>query len=258
MQGWGDLERELDRWHEAGERATFWWRDDAEAPTAALDRKLALARRHSVPLHIAVVPARAGSAIAERCRGEPDLHVMQHGFAHRNHEPDAAPAAEFGRNRRIESQLDDLREGWRRLAAAGMPNLLPAFVPPWNRIAPATMNRLGGLGYRAISASRGRSNSAPVPGLARVDVQCDPIRWKSGARFRGTARTVSSLVEHLTARRLEELGKREPTGVSTHHLQADEEVWDFCDELAARLTRHPAGAGGRSRPWAMPRWRTGA
>ena len=45
MAEWPDLIAELDRWEEAGQVATLWWRDDdAVAPTARLDRLLSIAR----------------------------------------------------------------------------------------------------------------------------------------------------------------------------------------------------------------------
>ena len=45
----------------------FWWRDDdAETVTPALERLLLLARRHGLPLALAVVPERATEDLANR------------------------------------------------------------------------------------------------------------------------------------------------------------------------------------------------
>ena len=69
---WQPLVGELQRWRQAGRAADLWLRDDdAVEPTAALDRLLALAGRHSIPLTLAVIPAHAGEALAVRLSGEP-------------------------------------------------------------------------------------------------------------------------------------------------------------------------------------------
>ena len=58
MTTWADLEAELTLWREAGERPSFWWRDDdTEAPTDALRRLIDLTGKHGAPLHLAVIPA---------------------------------------------------------------------------------------------------------------------------------------------------------------------------------------------------------
>ena len=64
---WSDLTQELDAWTADGRRATLWWRDDdAAEPDAALERLLALAATHGLPLALAVIPARATRALAQR------------------------------------------------------------------------------------------------------------------------------------------------------------------------------------------------
>lgn len=242
MATWSDLERELGLWQAAGETPTFWWRDDdAEAPTAALDRLLALAERHRVPLHLAVVPAEVSACLAGQLAASTDVFVLQHGFAHTNHEPPGARASEIGRHRATALQLQDLRAGWRRLTEAGFPNLLPALAPPWNRIAEETLPHLPGLGYRLLSRFDARAPQSAVPGLHQVNIHCDPIRWKGGPRFRGEEATLEILVRHLAERRQGLVDAAEPTGLSTHHLQTDEPVWDFLEHLLERLTRPGAG-----------------
>ena len=242
MATWSDLERELGLWQAAGETPTFWWRDDdAEAPTSALDRLLALAGRYRAPLHLAVVPAGVSACLAERLAAAGDVFVLQHGFAHTNHEPAGARASEIGRNRATALQLQDLQEGWRRLAEAGLPNLLPALAPPWNRIAEETVPHLPGLGYRLLSRFDAREAQAAVLGLCQVNIHCDPIRWKGGPRFRGEEATLEILVRHLAERRQGLADAAEPTGLSTHHLQTDGAVWEFLEHLLERLTRPGAG-----------------
>lgn len=236
MAAWPDLEQELRVWRSAGLSPTFWWRDDdAEAPTPALERLIALSERHGAPLHLAVVPKMVSPSLADRLARSPDVYVMQHGYAHLNHEPLGARASEVGLHRPVADQLDDLRDGWRSLVEAGIPNLLPAFAPPWNRISDTTVGHLPGLGYRLLSTCHARESAAPVPGLHQVNIHVDPIRWKGGPSCRGVEATLEILVRHLRQRRTGLADRDEPTGLSTHHLQTDEAVWDLLEELLERL-----------------------
>src|SRR6185503_10933091 len=83
---WDALDAELERWRAAGRVATFWWRDDdAVTDTPALRRLLELRASLDVPLALAVIPANADAALAALV--PPEVAVLQHGFAHRNHAP---------------------------------------------------------------------------------------------------------------------------------------------------------------------------
>ena len=241
MATWTELDDELNRWAEAGIVADFWWRDDdAEAPGPELDRLLALAEAHGVPMHLSVIPVSGVPELGDRLARARDTWLLQHGFAHLNHEPAGARPSEVGVNRDLLAQLDDIAEGWRRLSDAGLPNLLPVFVPPWNRIAETTTAQLPALGFRMLSASLARASATPVPGLAQVNVHADPIRWKNGVEFRGEGKFLDCVVEHLADRREGRADAAEPTGVTTHHLQHDAEIWSFLETLTARLSAHPA------------------
>ena len=123
-----------------------------------------------------------------------------------------------------------------------MPNLLPAFAPPWNRIAAETVAHLPALGYRLLSTCHRRESAMPAAGLHQVNIHVDPIRWKGGASFRGTEATLEILVRHLRQRRTGLADPDEPTGLSTHHLQTDEPVWGFLEELLSRLGRDKGAA----------------
>lgn len=239
MATWTDLENELRIWHTAGVTPTFWWRDDdTQSPTPALDRLLSLAQRHSVPIHLAVIPKSVDYNLADRLAHSPDTYVLQHGFAHVNNEPVGARASEMGEHRDIDLQLHDLREGWQRLVEAKIPNLLPGFAAPWNRIADKTVAHFPDLGYRLVSTCHARKSPSPVTGVTQVNIHFDPIRWKQGPQFRGVEATLAGVVEHLVQRREGLVDRDEPTGLSTHHLQTDDIVWDFIDHLLDRLTHN--------------------
>jgi hypothetical protein len=237
MATWAELDAELTLWAGAGEVPTFWWRDDdCEAQTNDLDRLIALAEQFAAPLHLAVVPADIDVGLAGRMTASPHVYALQHGFAHINHEPKGTGASEVGVLRDLLLQEADLREGWQRMISAKLPNLLPVFVPPWNRIADKTVQILPKLGYTVLSDFYRRPDLSPVEGLMYFNAHIDPIRWKEGAKFAGTEKTLEQCVVHLRQRRTGEADKAEPTCFCTHHLQTDEATWDFSAELMAQLT----------------------
>ncbi len=241
MATWAELDEELDAWAAAGEVPTFWWRDDdTKARTDDLDRLIALSEKFAAPLHLAVVPVEIDPGLAGRLAHSPSVYTLQHGFAHKNHEPKGTRVSEIGAFRDLALQERDLRTGWRRMLSAGLPNMLPVMVPPWNRIGHKVLAHLPGWGYSALSNFYMRPNPAPVPGLQHFNGHIDPIRWKEGAEFAGTEKTLEQCVEHLRQRRLGEAEQDEPTGFVTHHLQTDEETWSFYDTLMARLTHGAA------------------
>ncbi|HWC02518.1 MAG TPA: polysaccharide deacetylase family protein [Methylomirabilota bacterium] len=242
---WTRLTAELDRWPPRG--ATFWWRDDdAGAAGPAFDRLLALATAHTAPLALAVVPVWLDEAAAALIRdAAPGLRVVQHGYAHRNHEP-AAPAggrgrpAELGTARPVDVVLADLTAGWARLATLVPTRLRAALAPPWNRIAPAVREALPGAGYRVLSTFGPRTATAAGPRALNTHV--DPIEWRAGKRFRGMAWTLDQIATHLADRRRDRVDPMEPTGLLTHHRDLTPPAWMALDELLGRLGAHPAVA----------------
>ncbi len=245
MDHWDDLHRELDRWLAAGRSASLWWRDDdAIEPTAALDRLLALAARWRIPICLAVVPAAAGQPLAARLSGTGAgtgaIDVAQHGYAHRNHAPAGAKKSEFGDDRPLADRLRELATGRQRLARLFGPRLLPVLVPPWNRIEPALVARLGEIGLRGLSTSGARRQARPVAGITQANIHCDPIDWHQGRGFIGTDRALQRIIDHLRARREgDDADPTEPTGVLTHHLVMDADAWRFTRRLAREITAHP-------------------
>jgi hypothetical protein len=247
---WRSLACELDAWRAGGRQATFWWRDDdAGRPAEALPRLLALAADLALPLGLAVVPAWLTPEVAKAIRGAPEgIVVLQHGFAHVNHEPAGQPGqakvrpAECGAGRPAQAVLEELARGKAALTAAFGERFLPVFVPPWNRIAPAVVAGLPGAGYRGLSAFGPRAAADPAPGLLQINSHADPIVWREGKRFVGAAALLERLRAHLAARREGQADPAEPTGLLTHHQDMDAACWAFSQELLRRLRTHPAVA----------------
>jgi hypothetical protein len=242
---WDRLVAELDRW--PARSATLWWRDDdAGAGGPAFDRLLALATAHAAPLALAVVPAWLDEVVAAAIREGPDgLRVVQHGYAHRNHEPPAPDGtrgrpAELGAARPRDTTLAELATGWARLATLVPTRFRAVLVPPWNRIAPGVRDALPGAGYRVLSTFGPRAAAVPSPGLRALNTHVDPIEWRAGKRFGGAAWTLDQITTHLADRRLGRVDPAEPTGLLTHHRDLPPAAWAFLEALLERLLSHPA------------------
>src|SRR5688500_5497238 len=96
----------------------FFRDDDAGWGNDRLIELLDLFEQHALPLDLAVIPAalECGVAAELRARAGARLGLHQHGFAHRNHEPDGR-RFEFGPGRPYGAQRRDIDAGAERLAA---------------------------------------------------------------------------------------------------------------------------------------------
>lgn len=224
MIAWRDFEAELAAWAEAGRTPTLWWRDDdAVAQTSALDRLLAIT--DAIPVMLAVIPQPLEPSLPPRLE-RTAAYVVQHGWAHKNHRPPGQKACEIGEDRPPPVVESELREGAEILRQAFGPRFRPWLVPPWNRIDHAIAARLPDLGYAGLSTFEPRRDRF------RVNAHVDPIAWKDGRRFIGPDKTLSRLTAHLAARRAGAIDAAEPTGLLTHHLVHDADLWDFLERLA--------------------------
>ena len=225
MTSWQALADEAARWRDAGRTADLWWRDDDAADVdPALDRLLVLQRDTSAPLALAVVPARATAALAQRLAGEPGIDVLQHGYAHLNHATPPDKKIELGLQRPAMIVLGELGTGWMALERLFAAQALPVMVPPWNRIADILVPTLPEIGYRGLSTFGPRKRAQPVRGFLQVNTHIDLIDWKGGGGFVGEDAALAALVEALGRSRR---GDGEPIGLLSHHLAMDGRAWDF-------------------------------
>jgi hypothetical protein len=242
----GDAQRErcielLNSAEPGSRRIAYWWRDDdAETATPALDRLLLLARRHDLPLALAVVPKRATADLADRLARSPNVSVLQHGWSHRNHAPAGEKKMELGDHRPLDAVLDDLKQGFDGLATLFPGKFLPVLVPPWNRIAVSVRAARGEIGLTGISTF------GPVSGSDRheANTHLDVFVWKPARRPLERAEAYAVLASELE-RRL--AGDQEPIGILTHHLVHEEKSWDLLDELFGLIAKHPAVAWPKTR-----------
>jgi hypothetical protein len=241
MASWSDLDRELDRWADLGLQASLWWRDDDAAElTLEVERLIGLAAAVGVPVHLAVIPARLADDLTAVLSASPRARVLQHGYAHIDHAPKGEGSWELGPHRPRGETLGELETGFTRLADAFGQRFLPVLVPPWTRIDPDLIPCLPGIGFRALSMEGSRRGLFVAPAVMALNAHCDPIKWKGGPRFTGTERALDEVVGHLAARRQGRADPAEPTGLCTHHLAHDAEIWGFVEALLERTVGHPA------------------
>jgi len=241
MDPWQSLNSELDSWASNDRVADLWWRDDdAVATGAQLDKLLSITE--TTGLLLAVIPAKAEPALATVVQAAPQVVVAQHGYAHINHAPrgQGRGAWELGLHRGDAIVLDELDEGRRRLEDLFADNFIPVIVPPWNHMDAELFTPVVARGFSGVSRFGPRQSAALADGFAVVNSHCDLIRWKNGAEFKGTAKTINQLVEHLQNRRTGVVDATEPTGFLTHHLDMDDAGWAFSEQLVQCINEHPA------------------
>ncbi|HER26720.1 MAG TPA: hypothetical protein ENI69_06390, partial [Rhodospirillales bacterium] len=233
---WHDLVVELDAWQAEGGIATLWWRDDDAAQvTNALEKMLTISEDSKTPLALAVIPAAAGVDLKRRLAGHAQTHILQHGLAHKNHQPVGGKKSEFGDSRHLHQVQSDLSEG--RDVLSAWHNVLPVFVPPWNRMENRFLDLLPKLGFTGVSCFKARRSRLPVPGLLAVNSHVDLIQSRDGnRRFIGTGAALQATIDHLSSRRRGRVDRDEPTGILTHHLDHDDGAWRFVERFLAVIT----------------------
>ncbi len=241
MADWSALAGELDAWARSGQTATFWWRDDdAGADAVKLKELLRLRQSLGVPLAMAVVPDWLTPDVTALVSGTKDIHVLQHGVAHVDHNG--------GRGRRMELCAGALPSGLRQalirsrhvLRTSFPSSLIEVMVPPWNRIDDAVLSILARSGFLGLS-TLGPRCAAGRRGLVVNNVHIDIVDWKGGRRFAGEEVCLEASVRHLANRRRGVADPSEATGLMTHHLVHDAACHAFIDRFVHTVARHPAG-----------------
>lgn len=235
MTGWEQLDDELERWHAAGSRATFWWRDDdAVDATPQLDRLLRSAE--SIPIALAVIPAKARATLAERIAGCAMIAVLQHGWSHTSHHGDHD---EFPANRPFDDVSRELAQGRSTLAQLFGRQSLPIFVPPWHAFDPLFLPLLGANELVGLSRKGPRPARSTGEGVVLANAHVSPIVWSTPAGFANDDTYLAQIVDHLEGRRTGRYDRSEPTGLLTHHLDQTAESFHFIDRFAGVVCHHP-------------------
>lgn len=223
------LGSELKLWARADRAPVLWWRDDdARGPTDALEQLLALARRHQAPLTLAAIAGPHLTDLVRRVETESGVEIAVHGFKHVNRQPEGRGFGEVVDSDDVEWVRAQLRATVMAFHRAGVAPTL--FVPPWNNLRPQLLAALSDSPLRAVSAFGGFMGAEG--GVARLDAHLDVLRWKDGARFRGSWKFLTRMRRLLRQRRL--AGQwDQPIGVLTHHLDHDHATWLFLERFLA-------------------------
>lgn len=241
MTGWDRLSIELDAWSAAGRAAEFWWRDDdAIDTTPALDRLLSLRADLDLPLALAVIPANARPALIPALKGQAGIDILQHGYAHVSHRPEGEKKAELGADRDLWDIAREVSDGRGRMLGLFDGDWLDVMVPPWNRIDPAVINLLPGLGFHGLSTFNARVADGICSDLTVVNTHVDIIDWVGTREYAGDDAVLSAAVEHLAAKRTGGADPAEATGILSHHLAHDDACWGFIEKFGRFTALHPA------------------
>ncbi len=240
---WQTLNNELDTWAANNKIADLWWRDDDAVDVGSkLDKLISVTE--TTGLLLAVIPAPATPELARAVNAVSHVVAAQHGYAHKNHAErgKGLGAWELGLHRGEQVVLDELDVGRVRLETLFEDNFIPVIVPPWNRIDAALLEPLAVRGFGGVSGFGPRDTNLQSNSFSVVNSHCDPIRWKTGAMFKGEEKTINQLVEHLYARRTGSVDATEPTGYLTHHIDMSDDSWAFSAQLVQHINDHPAAS----------------
>lgn len=224
------LIRALDDRAASGRPASLWLRDDdAVEPTHALGRFLAITQGHAVPVTLAVIPEETGVALEAYLAVRPLVSVALHGWSHRNYAPSTEKKQELGPHRPAALVLAELASGMSKLSALYGDVLLPLLVPPWNRISPALLPQLAGIGIGWLSVF----GPEKARGIPEMNTHVDVMDWHG---TRG-GRPLDVLFGEIAAR-IETMGEGAAMGLLTHHLVHDAAVESFLEALFALTSGH--------------------
>ncbi|MGV2020591.1 polysaccharide deacetylase family protein [Agrobacterium sp. 22-223-1] len=223
----------LDECGRRGISADLWLRDDdAVEPTPALDTLLDLCGDFSAPVTLAVIPEMTTDKLARHLDVSDIAQVAVHGWSHTNYASEKEKKQELGSHRDPAVVLDELQSGLDKLHDLHGGRLVPMLVPPWNRIDAGIVKALAGFGYRALSVFGPEKSTLPPCLNTHVDV----IDWHGS---RG-GRDDDVLFSETAARILTTAENGGTTGILTHHLVHDDNVWRFLRRLFEVTADHPA------------------
>ena len=85
-----------------------------------------------------------------------------------------------------------------------------------------------------------RPHAFAAEGLSQVNTHLDPVNWRHGRGFIAEQDAINLIYEHLKNKRTGLKDAEEATGLLTHHLAQNEDVWLFCEKLMCHLNQHSA------------------
>ncbi len=242
---WQEFENELKLWQQANIEPKFWWRDD-DASKSGIKLEQLSDISGGLPISLAVVPnwLDDNQPLAPWLNSYFDnATVIQHGWAHQNHAAANQKKSEFCNNRPLKDSMNDIIKGDKLLKSIFKQRYQAVFVPPWNRICDDIIIELSNMGILALS-----TYGAAKPDLSsqnRINSHVDIINWRDGRKFIGENNAIKLYIDHLAAKRLiltiksvnmnvnppQQINQHEPTGILTHHMDHDDDCWNFLQDL---------------------------
>jgi peptidoglycan/xylan/chitin deacetylase (PgdA/CDA1 family) len=216
----------------------FFRDDDAGWCDERLMALLDVFQAHRAPVDLAVIPAALEAPLARELAHRADracgrLGLHQHGYAHRNHEPQGRKC-EFGDARSPQDVKRDLAEGARMLAGLLGKRTDPIFTPPWNRCSAASAAALRELGVQVLSRDR-TARPLALDGLEELPVALDWCKYTNGTQ------DASALGLEIASR----FRSDATVGIMLHHAVMDAADLVRLHELLGLLSTH-ARSGWRS------------
>ncbi len=238
---WYVLERELDMWCREKKSASLWWRDDdAQQPCPQLDRLVRLCATSATPLVLATVPHRLDRSLSRLIDGVANISIVQHGWSHQNHAPASQKKCELGDHRTLSDIQHELVKGADILRRQFGDRFVPALVPPWNRISATVASHLETYGYVGLSTFGSKTMILTGTGFCQKNTHVDLINWRGNREFIGTGKALQQITSHLLQRREGHIPGNPATGILTHHLVHDEDLWHFLEAFFQFTSHHSA------------------
>jgi len=234
MDIWQKFENELTQWQQP---IKFWWRDDdAIADSAPLQTMLAMAHQYAISVHLAVIPNKLQDSlnVIKQAPHKAVSFVLQHGVEHSSFALPDQRKIELGGSQNPKQLVDNLALGRQRLQQVFNEQYLDILVPPWNRISDDIVPALPGIGYQQLSVL----GSAKLEDTDfHLNVHIDIINWKQRV-FAGEEVILNNIIEHLHNKRTGIDKSLKPCGLMTHHLDHDQQCWQFLTKFFSVCQQH--------------------
>lgn len=213
----------------------FWWRDDDIVEmTEGLTNILNISSIHNIPIFLAVIPEKISYDAICLIKEYSNIAVLQHGYSHNNYAKDGEPLNEFGMDRDITIQLNEIRLGFNKLSNLFNDQFLPIFVPPWGHVSHPIIKELGKIGFKGISCI-GKSNTK-YPDLINNNVHIDIHSWqtKSETEYKVYCKKYSEVlkeISYLLAHTIHHQDSDISVGILTHSQIMSEEDFNMIMNL---------------------------
>lgn len=225
-----DLERQIENALDAHNTPIrVWFRaDDVAAPGTIWTSCCDVFLRHRTPLSPALVPAWMSLArwktLYKVAHGA-EWGWHQHGWQHRNHEPEGELKNEFGSFRPVQEQRQDIQRGVEKLHKTIGSAFIPVFTPPWNRMSQQAILGLRDQGLSGLSRSCGSAPACP-DGLTEFPVHVDLHTRRSPEAEKDRQALLKEFGDAL---------KTGTCGFMLHHQRMNEHALAFLETLLTVL-----------------------